>query len=232
MLTINVSRRHLFLLVLAFVMIVPLAAYAGSVFDDVDDTDTHIDGITFMKDSGVSVGCDAANNYCPQDNVTRAQMGTFMYRLSGNDPATAPSVNADTVDGLDGADLQTSAFSTFNDGPIDTNFVVGREVITLDLPAGSFVIFAKAWIDHGSGVPVRAECTLSAGVDFDQARAGLDVNSSVLDTATVSMNVVHTFASPGTAVLECDEIESNADLRVWDAKITAIQVDSLSNAPG
>jgi hypothetical protein len=43
---------------------------------------------------------------------------------------------------------------------------------------------------------------------------------------------VHTFAADGTAVLECDELEFNADLRVYDAKITAIGVDSLSNVFG
>jgi hypothetical protein len=109
LLTINITRRHLVFLVLAFLMIVPLAAYAGSVFDDVDDTDTHIDGITFMKDSGVSVGCDANNNYCPQDNVTRAQMATFMYRLSGNDPATAPSVVAASAAEADSATTADAA---------------------------------------------------------------------------------------------------------------------------
>ena len=158
-------------------------------------------------------------------------MGTFMHRLSGNAAGIDPSVNAATLDGLAAADLQTSAYSTFNDGPVTTDFN-GREVISLDLPAGTYVIFAKAWLDHGSGTPVRAECTLTAGVNFDQARAGLDTNTSVLDTASVAMTVVNTFAADGSAVLECDEVEFNADLRVYDAKITAIAVDSISNVAG
>ncbi len=98
MLQITISRRGAFLIALALLLVIPAAAFAGSVFNDVDDTDTHIDGITFVKDSGVSVGCDTNNNYCPQDNVTRAQMATFMYRLSGNDPATPPSVVAKSAE--------------------------------------------------------------------------------------------------------------------------------------
>jgi hypothetical protein len=76
----------------------------GSVFDDVDDTATHIDGITFMKDSGVSVGC-GGNDYCPSDKVAGAQMGTFMYRLSGTDPATDPSVNPALLEGYAASDF-------------------------------------------------------------------------------------------------------------------------------
>ena len=105
MLQITISKRAAFMVLMAVLLVIPVVALAGAVFDDVSDGSTHIDGITFMKTSGVSVGCDALNNYCPKDNVTREQMGTFMYRLSGNDPATPPSVNADTVDGYEAADL-------------------------------------------------------------------------------------------------------------------------------
>ncbi len=66
---ITISKRAAFMVLLAVVLVIPVVALAGAVFDDVSDGSTHIDGITFMKDSGVSVGCDALNNYCPSDNV-------------------------------------------------------------------------------------------------------------------------------------------------------------------
>lgn len=47
----------------------------------------------------------------------------------------------------------------------------------------------------------------------------------------MTMTVVHTFATAGSAILSCDELQFNADLKVWDAKITALPVDTLSNAP-
>ena len=105
MLTVTISRRGAFIIALAVVLAVPAIAIAGSVFDDVDDTHTHAAGIEYLKDSGVSLGCDANNNYCPDDFVTRAQMATFMYRLSGNDPDTPASVEAATLGGLTADDF-------------------------------------------------------------------------------------------------------------------------------
>ena len=164
MLTINITRRHLFLLVLAFLMIVPLAAYAGSVFDDVDDTDTHIDGITFMKDSGVSVGCDANNNYCPEDNVTRAQMGTFMYRLSGNDPATDPSVNAATLEGAGAV-----AYTTQIDG----------------------MTCANAGGCNDPGDPLTVTNVMDMPVSFDaDGVARLSYSAAIADTGSASPNFI------------------------------------------
>jgi hypothetical protein len=32
-----------------------------------------------MKDDNITTGCDAGN-YCPENNVTRAQMGAFLGR--------------------------------------------------------------------------------------------------------------------------------------------------------
>ena len=232
MLHVTISKRGAVMIALALALVIPGVAGATHVFDDVADGSTHAPGIEWVAGAGVTTGCGDGSVYCPDDPVTRAQMGTFMYRLSGNASGVSPSVNADTLDGLDAADLQTAAFSTFNDGPVTTDFIVGREVIRLDLPAGSYVIIAKAWLDHQSGVDVTAECTLSAGVDFDQARVGLDQGTSLLDTASVAMTVVHTFTADGSAVLECDELAFNADLNVYDAKITAIGVDSLSNVFG
>jgi hypothetical protein len=119
---ITISKRAALIIAVAMLLVIPLAANAGSVFEDVDDTSTHIDGITFMKTSGVSVGCDANNNYCPGDNVTRAQMATFMYRLSGNDPATDPSVVAASAESADDADALggagPSAYTTLVNGDV------------------------------------------------------------------------------------------------------------------
>jgi hypothetical protein len=52
-----------------------------------------------MADSGVTVGC-GDDRFCPSDPVTRAQMATFMHRLSGTAPDTGPSVNAAALTGV------------------------------------------------------------------------------------------------------------------------------------
>ena len=99
MLQITISKRVALIIVLALILVIPGVAVATHVFLDVGDGDTHAEGIEWVADAGVSVGCGDGTNYCPDDDVSRAQMGTFMYRLSGNDPATDPSVNAATLEG-------------------------------------------------------------------------------------------------------------------------------------
>lgn len=88
-----------------------VAALAGhDRFDDVVAEHPHEEGIGWVADAGVSVGCNqAGTEYCPSDTVTRAQMGTFMHRLSGNDPDTPPSVHAERADQLGGAELFAAA---------------------------------------------------------------------------------------------------------------------------
>ncbi len=71
----------------------PVSAIAQSGFDDVPPGHTHEAGIEYLVDTGITQGCDS-DSYCPEDSLTRAQMATFLYRSSGNDPATSPSVNA------------------------------------------------------------------------------------------------------------------------------------------
>ncbi len=97
---IRISKRSAVVILIAALLVVPAVAFASHQFDDVSDTGTHTPGIEWLAASGVTAGC-GNNNYCPGDSVTRAQMATFMYRLSGNASGIAPSVNAASVDGMD-----------------------------------------------------------------------------------------------------------------------------------
>jgi len=104
-------------------------------------------------------------------------------------------------------------------------------VLTLDLPAGSYVILAKATIYNPAFADAMGRCNIAAGGDGDWATIGL-AGAAPLDTAAVALNVVHTFTTAGPAVLTCDETNFNGGIVVTDAKITAIEVTSLSNVAG
>jgi hypothetical protein len=81
----------------------------------------HEAGVHFVADAGITAGCNAdGTRYCPSDNVTRAQMGTFMHRLSGNG-SVPPSVNARTLDGVAVQDIlgNGSAPPTVNAAALD-----------------------------------------------------------------------------------------------------------------
>ena len=154
-LQITISKRAAAIIVLALIMVIPGVAGATHVFLDVGDEGTHAEGIEWMADAGVSVGCGDGTNYCPDDDVSRAQMGTFMYRLSGNDPATDPSVNAATLEGY-GATGLWSAVGTLSLGHATFSTVDTAEVgytFTVTAPADGYLqvsLAGQVYIDVDS----------------------------------------------------------------------------------
>lgn len=82
-----------------------VGAVAATRFGDVRAGHAHEAGIGWLVDAGVTAGCGDGSDYCPDDPVTRSQMATFMHRLSGHAPGTAPSVDAASVDGMTAAEL-------------------------------------------------------------------------------------------------------------------------------
>lgn len=54
-------------------------------FTDVPASHTHAGAIAAIADAGITSGCDAGR-FCPADEVTRAQMASFLVRASGRTP--------------------------------------------------------------------------------------------------------------------------------------------------
>ncbi len=62
-----------------------LPSVAGNRFADVSGT--HTANINALAEAGITLGCNADGTlYCPNDPVTRAQMGSFLARASDLDP--------------------------------------------------------------------------------------------------------------------------------------------------
>lgn len=85
-------------------VVAPLTAVATHSFDDVPGSNTFHDDIDWLKDAGVTLGCNppANDRYCPDDVVTRAQMSAFMRRLAENqvvDPIPLTAGDGIVVDG-------------------------------------------------------------------------------------------------------------------------------------
>ena len=79
---------------------------------------------------------------------------------------------------------------------------------------------------------IQGSCTLAAEGDTDEILFGLDTSSTVFFANPVASTVVHTFASPGTITWTCEKAAgAAANFAVSDRKITAIQVETLSNTP-
>jgi hypothetical protein len=90
---------------LALSMLVPASALAGYASFKDGPFGVHEDGVAWLAGSGVTAGC-TPSEYCPDDEVTRAQMATFMHRLSGHAEGVAPAVDAATVEGRSAEDLE------------------------------------------------------------------------------------------------------------------------------
>jgi S-layer homology domain len=140
-------------------LLVPVAVFATHSFNDVPDDHTFHDAIAWMKDNGVTVGCNppANTNYCPEDNVTRAQMAGFMRRLAENQVVDAKtSIVAGTAHEATRSTLVNVT---------GTNSGTATSIATLtDLPAGAYVVTAS-WsaTASGGGAGGRVVCNLTAG---------------------------------------------------------------------
>ena len=95
-------------------------------------------------------------------------------------------------------------------------------VLTLQVPAGSYVLMSKAVLAKG-GTISAVQCRLSAEGSSDRSLAFVDATSN----ETVGNQLAHTYASPGTATLACDN-PSAANLFVTDKQITAIPVGAIN----
>jgi hypothetical protein len=91
-------RSSIVVLLVVGALLVPAAVFAShqSTMSRTVTRSTPV--ASWMKDNNITVGCNppANTNYCPDDNVTRGQMATFMKRLAENNV-----VDAATLDGID-----------------------------------------------------------------------------------------------------------------------------------
>jgi hypothetical protein len=135
------------------------------------------------------------------------------------DTLTGDQINEASLSGA-GTGLSVSQTTAATVPGSTTN---AQAVLTLQVPkAGSYAFFSK-------GVLARAavgnvQCLLSAGGDSDRS---LEVVDSSSNTTIVNM-VTHTFTSPGTAVLACDN-PGTGNLFVTDKRISAIPLGALSS---
>jgi len=105
-------RRSVWLIaIVSALLAAPMAVYATHSFNDVPASNTFHADIEWLKDSGVTKGCNppANDEFCPDDPVTRGQMSAFMHRL-----ADLQVVDAGTLDGEEGAAYGNRAVNIIN----------------------------------------------------------------------------------------------------------------------
>ena len=214
--------------------VVPVAAIAaGGAFID-DDTSIFEGDIDWMAANGITLGCNPPTNdrYCPDDDVTRGQMAAFMHRLAVN-----KVVDAATLDGKTASDLESHAYEARVDTS-DTDWVdvpsnATTDVLTLDVPAGTYLFQARAGINSKMGAQssyTDIVCSLTAGATTQEVlNMILGANGSPGETQWASWMFTHTFATADTAILSCTASASWSG-NVFQPTITAVSVQSATAA--
>jgi hypothetical protein len=164
-------RRSMALMgiVTAFLLAVPTAVWASHQFTDVPDSHIFHTGISWMKDNNITVGCNPPSNtkFCPDDNVTRGQMATFMKRLADNQV-----VDAGKLDGQDSVAYTTqidgvSCESGCPDGASLT--VTPVLTLNLDVPAAGILQISSSLY---SEIPTPTNDIVQSWVAVDQTSNG------------------------------------------------------------
>jgi hypothetical protein len=129
-------------------------------------------------------------------------------------------------------------FAGFNDAPFAIPSEVTTTVATLNLPEGSFAIFAKMTLLNAIDDSIfadfdRVNCRLVAGDDFDEASVSLEERGDAAFPAgsedTIGLNLVHRFTEPGAVELTCFASDHVENISARDLKIIAIEGSSVSN---
>lgn len=140
-------------------LVAPVTAFASHQFTDVPNSNIFHDDIDWMRDNGVTAGCNppANDEYCPEENVTREQMAAFMRRLESKGvflPKDGKAADADRLDGQNGSyyanPIAIASGSELDGTDITSDGEVTR--LTLQAPAAGDVVarVTGTWGDNTS----------------------------------------------------------------------------------
>ncbi|TMK74618.1 MAG: hypothetical protein E6G45_14615 [Actinobacteria bacterium] len=95
------------------------------------------------------------------------------------------------------------------------------------IPAGAYMFAAKTTLVSATGLAMgTVVCTLDAGGTTDRSEIRM-VQLDVAAAGTVQMQLVKTFASPGTAVVRCNS-DASFSIVARHTTIIAVKVDTVS----
>ena len=172
---------------LALTVAVPVAVIAAHSFNDVPDSNEFHGSIEWMKDNGVTVGCNPPANteFCPEDNVTREQMASFMRRFAQTQGSAGVSVTdaSDTVptNGTAYVELLTLATAPKAEANVTLNGHVTLSKPDMD---GSYQV-----------IVARDSCTGTVG------RVGRLLSALTAESATVAVTALDVATGATTYVL-------------------------------
>lgn len=194
----NRKLSLLTVLVLILTTAVSTAVIAGHEFNDVPNSNQFHGSISWMADNEITVGCnDAGTEFCPDDNVRRETMSSFMRRFAqtfgvGSDQVTeggaANQIPINSTTPIEVASIEVTPKAEANvtlnahvtiasSDSSGGNYHIARESCGGDVVAmgawqingdATFLIQANTWSATGADV-IATATTYVLCVDKDQA---------------------------------------------------------------
>jgi hypothetical protein len=206
--------RLLVVLVFAGALVAfPLGVLASHQYADVPDSNPFHGDITAITNAGITSGC-GGGNYCPDRNVTRAEMAAFMNRLGALAANKTPVVNADKVDGWHANGVNRVAYNYEPDILVDGNAATnGALSTTITTPGwGYLLIWGGADIYNStSGGSDTVTCDLRVDA-VNVPGTYRDVDNQYGGTGSIDNDQVNCTTSGGYLV--CDAATYTVDYHV------------------
>ncbi len=218
----------------------PLGALATHQYGDVPDSNPFHGDITAITNAGVTSGC-GGGNYCPDRNVTRAEMAAFMNRLGALASNKTPVVNATKVDGWSANELNRLAYTSNNTTTVDGDAASsGRLTTTITTPGwGYLMITGTSYVyNETSGGTDDANCWLEVDnsavsgsnrwVDTQWVSGG-----AVLDETTCNSSGGYRVCDAATYTVDFEFGSIGADLNILQSSLMVeyIPFDGAGNTP-
>ena len=183
--------------VISALLVTPIAVFASHQFTDVPPSHTFHNSIAWMANNGITAGCNQdADEFCPDDFVTRGQMSAFMKRL-----AEAGVVDAATLAGQDATTLGNPAASDLTNN--------------IQLPLTGITELAELMIDAPvrGGLIIDGVLTPVTDVGVRVGRFWIQVDDGDCDASQVS-SVMH-------GVLETGEPQRGGSASITGTAVVA-----------
>jgi hypothetical protein len=139
------------------------------------------------------------------------------------DPGPQGDPGTPGQDGKDGKDGLSAAYAFVGSNEIDITAGVDIGALT-GLPAGSFVVMAKALFNGPSDTEATVDCTLGVGAMIEHSAVRLRGRGPATLPFLVPVDLIS--SGGGNAVLHCTSTDPH--VLASEVKITAIQLDALS----